>query len=234
MQAPSGSQSRPPVRDSHSRELPGLWKRNGRFYVQMHIHGKGCRRVALLDENNDPVASVDAARVAMSRVLLERSEGRPPAPRRTPFLPDYIIHYLSWMNATKAKSPLTIEKESFTLTFWARTLGRIRLTDITPRMLHDVALRRTQAGVSNRTVNLDVLILNNLLKFARREGCFKGRLPTEDWVPLKHVPPRRMLLSCEQIQALCDEATALEKCGAYRRLKNDFLAFPPKQRSGGE
>jgi len=41
------------VKDARGRDIEGLWRRNDRFYAQLSVPGKGCRRVALLEESHD-------------------------------------------------------------------------------------------------------------------------------------------------------------------------------------
>jgi hypothetical protein len=96
-------------------------------------------------------------------------------------------------------------------------LGRVRPASY--------VLERTDndTGVSNRAANLDVVALGNMLKFARDEGWLKGELPTDSWKPLKYVPPRRSLLTWDQIQAICDEALAMND-GQPKYENGQFLA----------
>jgi integrase len=211
--------------DSRGRELRGLWRRNWRFYCQMQIPGKGSRRVPLLDEQGRPVETVAEAVKARNRLLADRDAGRTPGPSITPPFSDYYLHYISWLESTKAKSPLTIEKERSALKGWVRFLGTLRLNQITRKKINDYVVQRTARdnGVSNRTANLDVVALGNMLKFAKDEGWLKGELPTDNWKPLKYVAPRRSLLTWDQIQAICDEALAMND-GKPKYENGQFLA----------
>lgn len=212
-------------RDARGRELRGLWQRNGRFYCQMQIPGIGNRRVPLLDEHGKPVETVAEAVKARNRLLADRDAGRTPGPRITPLFSDYYNHYVSWLESTKAKSPLTIKKERSALKGWAKFLGTLRLNHITRKKLNDYVVQRTAGddGVSNRTANLDVVALGNMLNFAKDEGWLKGELPTDNWKPLKYVAPRRSLLTWDQIQAICDEALVMSD-GKPKYENGQFLA----------
>ena len=212
--------------DARGHEIRGLWRRNWRFYCQMQIPGKGIRKVPLLDERNKPVETVAEAVKARNRLLADRDAGRAPGPSITPLFSDYYIHYVSWLESTKAKSPLTIEKERSALKGWAKFFGTLRLKQITRKLVNDYVLQRTAGddGVCNRSANLDVVALGNLLKFAKDEGWLKSELPTENWKPLKYVRPRRSLLSWDQIKAICDEAVAKGDGDKPKYENGQFLA----------
>lgn len=67
------------AKDSLGCDVKGLWRRNGRFYCQFSIPGKGCRRLALLDENNQPVGTVMQAVDAMHELRKKKRLGELPA-----------------------------------------------------------------------------------------------------------------------------------------------------------
>ena len=211
--------------DSRGREVRGLWRRNWRFYCQMQIPGKGVRKVPLSDEHGRQVETVAEAVKARNRLLADRDAGRTPGPSITPLFSDYYNHYLLWLESTKAKSPLTIEKERSALKGWAKFLGTLRLKQITRKLVNEYVLQRTAGddGVCNRSANLDVVALGNLLKFAKDEGWLKGELPTDNWKPLKYVAPRRQLLAWDQIQAIVNEALAISD-GLPKYENGQFLA----------
>lgn len=216
------------VKDCRGRELDGLWERNGRYYNQMNVPGKGTRRIPLLDEHQQPVQTVPEAVKARNRLLLNRDDGKLPSPRRTRRFAEYVEHYLSWLESTKAKDPKTIKKEASALKGWTAFLGDTQLNNVTRKRVNEYIRQRTQekdgqAGVCNRTANLDVIALGNLLKFARDEGLLRGELPTEDWKPLKYTAPKRSLLSLGDIEKLCAEATAVVD-GKPKHENGQFLA----------
>ena len=49
------------AKDVRGHEISGLWERNSRYYLQISLPGKGCRRVPLRDEQNQPVKTVVGA-----------------------------------------------------------------------------------------------------------------------------------------------------------------------------
>lgn len=209
--------------DARGHAIRGLWERNGRFYAQMEIPGKGTRRVPLVDEANQPVESVAAAVKARNRLLMDRDVGRTPGPRVTPKVREYCLHYIGWLESTQAKSPLTIRKERGSLRGWVDFMGDLRLNQITRKGINAYVLQRTTEGeVSNRAANLDVMTLHNLLRFAATEGWVRGDLPTEGWKPLKYVAPRRSLLSQENLDKICEEAVS-QVNGKPKYVNGQFL-----------
>src|SRR5215469_13517988 len=217
------------VKDSRGREIRGLWERNGRFYNQMNVPGMGTRRIALLDDKKQPVQPVPEAVKAQRLLLSERDDGKLPSPRRTRRFAEYVEHYVSWLQNTKAKDPKTIKKEACALKGWAAYFGDTQLNNVTRKRINEYILQRTQEkdgepGVSNRTANLDITALSNMLKFARDEGLLRGQLPTEDWKPLKYTPPKRSLISLRDIEKLCAEATAKDKKGNPKHENGQFFA----------
>src|ERR1035441_6270930 len=96
------------AKDSRGREVDGLWMRNGRFYCQFSLPGKGCRRVALRDESNQAVATVTQAVDAMHELRKKKRQGELPTVGRVPQFDEYAQHYLSFIKTTAKKKPQTI------------------------------------------------------------------------------------------------------------------------------
>lgn len=112
--------------------------------------------------------------------------------------------YLAFHRSTKAKSDLTLDKEAsafrrLTLAFGGeKDLGSVSLSD-----LRGYATSRAAHGVSNRTINLDILALANLI----RHHTPTGEIVTDHWKPLKHVTPKRTLMPEDALTRLMAEAT---------------------------
>ena len=212
------------AKDSRGREIEGLWRRNGRFYCQFSVPGKGCRRVALRDENNQPVLTVTEAVEAMHELRKQKRQGNLPNPGRAPQFDQYVLHYLSFIETTGKKKPKTIVQERSVLKGWAQYLGGLRLTQITRQGINDYVLQRKKAGVGNRTANYDVLALSNCLKFAKDEGWFNGELPTERYQRLKYVAPKRPLFTKEQLEHVCAVATQKNADGTPKYRNGELLA----------
>ena len=212
------------AKDSLGLEVMGLWQRNGRFYCQLSIPGKGCRRLPLRDESNQPVETVVQAVEAMHELRKKKQHGELPAAMHDPQFDKHVLHYLSFIETTGRKKPKTIVQERSVLRGWVRHLGGTRLSQITRRHINDYVLQRKMAGVGNRTANYDVLALSNCLKFAKDEGCFSGTLPTEGYKRLKYVAPKRPLFTKEQLEHLCKAATQKKVDGTPKYRNGELLA----------
>lgn len=110
------------VKDGRGREIDRLWVRNGRFYYQLWIAGKGCRRIPLVDEHNQPVKTLTQAEEAIERLKRNKREGELPRLRRAPAFDEYVEHYLSWLEQTEAKKPKTRAQENCTLRLVGKAL----------------------------------------------------------------------------------------------------------------
>ena len=212
------------AKDIRGHEISGLWERNSRFYLQVSLPGKGCRRIPLRDEQNQPVKTVPEAVAAAAELRKKARNGELPVSQRAPQFAEYAIHYISSLNATNAKKIKTIKHEECILNGWASFIGNLRLNQITLRHISAYVTQRKQAKLNNRTVNLDVLTLNNCLKFARREGCISGKLPTEGWERLPYKAPRRGLYSKDDIEKVCSTAVVLNPDGSHKFKNGELLA----------
>jgi len=86
------------VRDSRNRKVPGLWIRNGRYYLQCRIKGeKSPRRIPLqIEENGEkrPVRTLTEAYVAQDKFNSERNDGDLEERGRKPTLQEAVDKYL--------------------------------------------------------------------------------------------------------------------------------------------
>src|ERR1039458_3836630 len=80
------------AKDSLGLEVKGLWQRNGRFYCQLSIPGKGCRRLPLRDENNQPVETVTQAVDAMHELRKKKYQGELPTLMKNPQFDKHVLH----------------------------------------------------------------------------------------------------------------------------------------------
>jgi integrase len=195
------------VYDAQGKRIRRLWKRNDRYYAQVNSPGrKNSTKQCLTNDAREPVQTVAEAEAALADLLKRRRNGNLRAAKPTPTLRNWIDEYINWLRRTEAKNPLTISKEASALANWAAKLGGLLLTDLQRTQINGfVAWRKETTGVSNRTINLDVLALASCLRHAKDEGRI-GTLPTEGWRPLKHVSPRRPLWTRDQIELVCAKA----------------------------
>lgn len=98
-------------------------------------------------------------------------------------------------------------------------MGETRLDRITKAQINVFRGNRQSEGISGRTVNLDVIALNNLFKMAVDDGWLK-HLPTENLRPLKWIPKRRRLVSVDEIKKIREAAKTASKNG---QQASDYL-----------
>jgi len=194
------------AKDSRGRPIRAVWIRCNSYYIEYCYCGRTYKKILRRDgvKVSTPAEAIEA-RDAFERKLKTGQV----ATERVPNLEDYVRHYITWSEETEAKDELTILKERGHLAGWVKFLGNVKMATITRRQINDYAIQRKKAGASNRTINLDVGALRTLFKFAKNEGVIDFD-PTVDWRPLKHVPPKRPLITAELVDALCAEATRAE------------------------
>jgi integrase len=212
--------------DSRGREVTGIWKRNERFYCQLMVPGKGCRRISLLGDDGQPVRTISAAIEARNLLLAGKKQGVMPGPRITPQFDEYVAHYLAWMEETGQKKMLTVLKERSSLRNLVRFFGSKRLAQITRKDINDYVLRRKSAEkpAGPNAINKDIIALRNLLRFAKDENWLKGELPTDNWKQLHYVAPRRGLMTEEDIERFCAAAVAKKEDGTPKHENGQLLA----------
>jgi integrase len=217
------------VKDSSDREVLGLWQRNGRFYFQTVLPGKkNCQRVPLRDEENQPVKTIEEANEAIRSLRNRIKDSEALQPGRAPAFADYIRDYLCWAEEIRRKKKRTLAQEKSVLTRWAQHLGNIRVDQITKPLISAYLLKRSRAlargrRVSDRTLNMDVLVLSNCLKHAKKEGWLSGKIPTDGWDMPQYKPAKRPFFSTEQIEHVCKVALQSE---SHRESKGNEKIRP--------
>lgn len=201
------------VRDGRKQPIRGLWIRNGRFYAQLAFESgetgeKKVRRVPLLDDEQKPVTTVPQAIKALDALKTDRSRNSLPVLHRTPRFKDFKDTYLNFINAGAGqKKATTIYKEEKTLAKWAEQIGGVRLDKIRMAHINAYKTKRLAEGCAPRTVNLDVIVLNNVLNHAIDEKHIR-ELPTANLRPLKVAPKVRTLFARDGLDRLCASAVA--------------------------
>lgn len=206
------------VLDGRKQPIRGLWERNGRFYAQLKFEdantgAKKTRRVPLLDKDGNAVASSAEAKTALERLRTQRSDNTLPVLGRTPIFSQFVKTYIDHIRAgtaEKMKRESTIAKEESGLNRWAEHLGSLRLDKIRRAHVNSFLATRKRKGMSNRTVNIDVIIFRNLMKHAIDEGHIQT-LPTQNLRPLKVAQKKRHLFTPENLETLCTVAFAKRK-----------------------
>ncbi len=190
------------VLDSRKRKIPGLWRRGARFYAQLRVtlaNGKNAPRRLALD-----ATTLDQAKSELGIKRADRDRGKLPVPTGRPqMFAEFAATYLaSGELAQKKTSTQTSERQA--IARWIKHLGNVRLDRVGAVQVHGYREARLSSGTSPRTVNLDVIALRHVLRFAVDAGLIVD-LPKVR--ALKQRPaPRRPLLSKEQFAALLSAA----------------------------
>jgi integrase len=150
-----------------------------------------------------------------------------PSVGRTPKFGDYAARYLDFISSGQGtKKPGTVQKERSTLAQWTEHLGGLRLDQVKRVHVNRFIERRMKAGLSPRTVNLDVIALRNVLKRAVDDGLIL-RLPTEGLRPMKTTVAKRPLFDSAELERLCKAAfeTRTNKAGEAVPVTKNALEF---------
>jgi integrase len=206
-------------------ELPGLWRRNNRFYGQLSIPGKGCRRIALLGDDNEAVQTVQQAADALHELQKKNRNGVLPAARRTaPRLAEFATDYLVWVQRNKKFKTYAQEKSS--LKRWAEFAGTKSVSQITLREINEFVVERQAHEKGPRGINVDVLVLSNLLRHAKDLGLTgaDAKFATDGWKPLRYKAPKRQLITQEELNRFCAAAVEKRPDGDPRFKNGQFVA----------
>ena len=221
-----------PARDSRNRRVPGLYIRNDRFYCQLWVDRgdgrKSARRFPLFNSENLPARTLSEAKEALEI----KREDRLPPPGRTPNSTGYGEAYRNKAKGQR-KGPGTQQNERQAIARLRSHLGHVRIDKIATPMVASFVEKRLKGGlfgkrkleaVSERTANLDLIVLRNLLNAAIDEGLLRD-LPRIKL--LKEAPaPKRRLLTPEEFDCLIKAAkTHCKNNGPQLADYLRFLAF---------
>src|SRR5437016_8952028 len=197
-----------PARDSRNRRVPALYLRNGRYYGQLWVDlgngKKGPRRFPLVDDDNRPVRGLVAAKEALEIKRHERRENKLPTLGRKPLFADYCEVYFQKAKVQR-KRPGSVENERQAAARWRDFLGHVRIDRIgTPaisayidkRLKGGVFCGRKLDAVSERTVNIDLMVLRNVLKMAIDDGHLR-ELPRIKLLDEPPSPKRQLITPAE-------------------------------------
>lgn len=221
------------VRDSRNRRVQGLQMRNGRYYGQLWVdRGDGkktARRFPLITEEKAPVQTLQEAKKALEILRNDRRENALPTAGRKPNFADYTEVYFA-KAAVQRKRPGTLQNEKQAIGRWKSSLSHVRIDRITTPMIAAFIDKRMKGGafggrelepVSERTANLDLLMLRNVLKAAMDDGHLR-ELPKMK--SLEEAPtPKRPLITPTEFDRLIDKAH--EVCPKNGQQVADYLRF---------
>jgi integrase len=225
-----------PARDSRNRRVPGLYVRGDRYYAQLWVDlgngKKAARRFPLRDGDNQPVRTLGLAREALEIKRHERREDQLPTIGRKPSFADYCLTYFEKAKVQR-KRPGTLANERQASARWCDHLGHVRIDQIATPIIAAYIDKRLKGGifcsrkleaVSERTANLDLVVLRNVLNAAMDDGHLRElpRIKMLDEAP----PPKRDLITPAEFDRLITAAeNACEKNGEQLADYLRFLAF---------
>jgi integrase len=195
------------VFDSRNRRIRGLWKRGDRYYAQLRVDiGNGRRSPRRFALNASDLVN---ARAELERKRTERRDDRLPLHTRKPTLEQCTAEYLSDSPMFAQKKRRTQESERQAIARWIKSLGLVRVNEISLKKIDDYRRARLRESVSPRTINLDVIALRQVLTYAKVCGYIENII--------QFFAPKRG----GSLKALT------ERCGAKRQLltKEQFAAL---------
>jgi integrase len=145
-------------------------------------------------------------------LLVERSEERLRHVGRCPKFSDYVEQTYEKRLATSGKKPDTLVTEHVHLKQLRKSIGHLSLDKIRPYHVTGHLQKLKERGKANRTCNLALVVLRNVLKNARIDGFIKS-LPV-DGIPWQRSEKKaRRLFTREDIDLFCEAAVVASKNG---------------------
>jgi integrase len=190
------------VFDRANRRVRGLWKRNGSYYVQTTLIDPktGCKKTTKI--RLPEASTTDEAKTEAVRLRDKIGEGQSFYGKAGPDFKTYREHYIK----TALKKPKTMYNENYFLKAWESFLGpETKIGHITAQNVLAFRREMIENGYSNRTVNLHVVTLRNILKMAKQEKHL-AVLATDGIVQLKTLQKEKGLMTPEQISSIVTEA----------------------------
>ena len=190
------------VLDSRKRKIPGLWRRNERYYAQLRVDlGNGTtapRRLPL------EAVNLEEAKAELERKRTERRDDELPRRGNQPRFEDFAREYLASPILAQKKEG-TQQNERQAIARWTAHLGGVRVDRISATQINAFREKRLGGGASARTVNLDAVVLKNVLKLAAERGHITAPPVVKQY---KQKPsPRRSLITDAELSSLLDATT---------------------------
>lgn len=207
------------VLDSRKHAIRGLWRRNGKFVARITVEDDAGRKTVKWVPLQ--AKTVAQAQEDFRKLLVERGEDRLRHIGRCPKFSAYVEQSYRQRLATSGKKPDTLVTEHVHLKQWCESIGHLSLDKIRPHHVTGHLQRLKQQGKANRTCNLALVVLRNVLKHARIDGFLKT-LPVEG-IPWHRTEKKaRRLYTREDVDQFCQAALSASKNGVefadYLRL----------------
>lgn len=213
-----------PALDTRKRKIRGLWTRNGRYYAQMRVAVEGGKskpvRVPLKS------TTLEAARGEAEERRTEKTKGELHLPGKRPKFCDLAAQYRQSAQFL-SKKPTTRLSEEQALNRWVRHLGETRIDWIKTEGISGFRDKRKKEGVSNRTINLDVVAFTNAMKYAADQGLIAE--PPKLRQLKQRDPLRRPLLTKDQIDSLLFHAEPSKNAAQFRLYLRFLISAGPRE-----
>jgi integrase len=198
------------VLDNRKHAIRGLWRRNGKFVARITVEDDAGRKAVkwVPLEATTPAE----AKQELDKLVVERSENRLRHIGRGPKVADYLEQTYLPRLATSGKKPDTLVTEKGHLNRWRESIGHLFLDKVKPYHVTAHLQKLKTEGRANRTCNLSLVCLRNLLKSARVDGFIKA-LPVEG-IPWQRTEKKaRRLYTREDVDQFCQAASVASKNG---------------------
>jgi site-specific recombinase XerD len=165
--------------------------------------------------------ALDASTLSEAKDALARLRAEPTEQKRrkksVPLFPEFWPAYIEAVRHQKRER--TIKTEEVFLRQWEAWLGAIPINRVSTAQVLGFRTERLSRGLSGRTANLAVTVLNNLLYYAQALELIKS-LPTEEMKPIRWKPKKRPLFTVDDINRLCTDAIGGGRNG---QMLSDYL-----------
>ena len=141
----------------------GLWKRGRRYWTQTVVNGVWIRRPLCPDGSTRATTNWQEAVGLQKELIRAALQGSLPTHSHSIKLFAAVDDYLKAKKAT-ANTQRAIDFDSERLEVVKRVLGDVRLSAISSRVIEGFQAKRRVEGAGNRTVNMDVGALRQVLK----------------------------------------------------------------------
>jgi integrase len=198
------------VCDNRKHPIRGLWRRSGKFLARITVEDDAGRKtVKWVPLKAQTTAE---AQEEFRTVLVERGEDRLRHIGRCPKFSDYVEQTYQMRLATSGKKPDTLVTERVHLKQLDESVGHLSLDKIRPYHVTGHLQKLKQRGKANRTCNLALVVLRNVLKNAKIDGFIKS-LPV-DGIPWQRSEKKaRRLPSRDDIDQFCRAGLSASKNG---------------------
>ena len=198
------------VLDNRKHAIRGLWRRTGKFVARITVEDdaghKAVKWVPLASE------TVAQAQDALRTLLVDRGQNTLGHIGRSPKFAHYVEETYKPRLEASGKKPDTLVTEKGHLKGWSTAIGHVALDKIRPYHVTGHLQELKEQGKANRTCNLALVILRNVLKNARIDGFIK-HLPVEG-IPWQRIEKKaRRLYTRQDIDLFCQGAQVATKNG---------------------